>query len=386
MMRTWSGLSFSWAGPCCTQNAEKTASATFVFFKIAPIGWRTNHTGHRALLSLRSHGRVRHVSPAGTYAVKSDAAPSAPSQRLAAARLERFTADALLAVGLPAKDAATCAKLMVRADLQGADGHGIFRLPQYVRRIRGGAVNVKPKVRVAREAAGMALVDGDNGMGHVVMSFAAKTAIEKAKTAGTAWGGIDLLLSTNPIAVAAPGNEGPIVLDMATTVAAYGKVKTAVQRGETLPEGWMIDHQGRPLTDPKRAHEGLLVPIGGYKGYGLALVFGLLAGTLNGAAMGSETVDFNADDVTPTNTGHAIVAISIAAFGEVDEFKRRVDKLAREIRRSRPMPGVARIWLPGEQSRAKLEERSKLGIPIPEPLRAGLDKLARELKIKALGT
>src|SRR6266853_925175 len=333
MMRTWSGLSFSWAGLCCTQNAEKTASATFVFFKIAPIGWRTNHTGHRALLSLRSHGRVRHVSPAGTYAVKSDAAPSALSQRLAAARLERFTADALLAVGLPAKDAATRAKLMVRA---------------------------------AREAAGMALVDGDNGMGHVVMSFAAKTAIEQAKTAGAAWvgvtrsnhagpaslyaamplehdmvglylavgnanhmapwGGIDLLLSTNPIAVAAPGNETTIVLDMATTVAAYGKVKTAVQRGETLPEGWMIDHQGRPLTDPKRADQGLLVPIGGYKGY----------------------------------------------------------KLAREIRRSRPMPGVARIWLPGEQSRAKLEERSKLGIPIPEPLRAGLDKLARELKIKAL--
>jgi len=181
-----------------------------------------------------------------------------------------------------------------------------------------------------------------------------------------------------------PGNEGPVVLDMATSVAAYGKVKTAAQLGRTMPEGWMIDHQGRPLTDPKRAGEGMLVPIGGYKGYGLALVFGLLAGTLNGAAMGSETVDFNADDVTPTNTGHAIVAISIAAFGEVDEFKRRVDRLAREIRSSRPMPGVARIWLPGEQSRAKFEERSRLGVPIPAPLRASLDKLAGELKIAAL--
>src|SRR5216683_4322192 len=209
--------------------------------------------------------------PPERTAVKSDTAPSSPLKRLPANRLERFTADALLAVGLPAKDAATCAKLMVRADLQGADGHGIFRLPQYVRRIRGGAVNVRPKVRVAREAAGMALVDGDNGMGHVVMSFAAKTAIEKARTAGTAWvgvrnsnhagpaslyaamplehdmaglyfavgnanhmapwGGIDLLLSTNPIAVAVPGHEGPIVLDMATSVAAYRKVNTAAQRG-----------------------------------------------------------------------------------------------------------------------------------------------------------
>ena len=351
-------------------------------------------------------------------------AAEAATRRIAAGRLQSFTSAVLGAVGLPAQDADICARLMVRADLFGADGHGVFRLPQYVRRIQGGAVNACPRVRIEREAAGMALVDGDNGMGHVVMSFAAKTAIEKAKTAGAAWvgvnrsnhagpaslyaampleedmiglylavgnanhmapwGGVDLLLSTNPIAVAVPGSEGPIVLDMATSVAAYGKVKTAGQRGETLPEGWMIDHQGRPLTDPKRAEGGLLVPIGGYKGYGLALVIGLLAGSLNAAAMGSETIDFNADDTTPTNTGHAIVAISIAAFGEVSDFKRRVDKLVREIRRSKRMPGVDRVWLPGEQSRAKLEERSQLGIPIPEALRAGLDKLAAELKIKAL--
>jgi LDH2 family malate/lactate/ureidoglycolate dehydrogenase len=342
-----------------------------------------------------------------------------------AARLRRFAAEAFFAVGLPRKDAATCAELMVRADLQGADGHGMFRLPQYLRRIRGGAVNVKPRVRVAREAAGMALVDGDNGMGHVVMSFAARTAIRKARSAGAAWvgvrnsnhagpaslyaamplahdmvglylavgnanhmapwGGIDLLLSTNPIAIAVPGhNEGPLVLDMATTVAAYGKVKTAAQRGETMPEGWMIDHAGRPLTDPKRSSEGLLVPIGGYKGYGLALMFGLLAGTLNGAAVGSETVDFNADDTTATNTGHAIVALAISRFGKVAEFKRRVDKLARELRGSRRMPGVERIFLPGEQSRAKFAERSRLGVPIPEALRAGLAKVADELGIAAL--
>ena len=124
--------------------------------------------------------------PPEPAAVNSDAAPPPPSQRLPANRLKRFIADALVAVGLPARDAATCAELIVRADLQGADGHGIFRLPQYVRRIKGGAVNVKPKVKVAREAAGMALVDGDNGMGHVVMSFAAKTAIEVAISATAA--------------------------------------------------------------------------------------------------------------------------------------------------------------------------------------------------------
>ena len=348
-----------------------------------------------------------------------------PNPRVPAKRLARFVADAFAAVGLPRKDAATCAELMVRADLHGADGHGIFRLPQYVRRIKGGAVNVKAKPRVAREAPGMALVDGDNGMGHVVMSFAARTAIRKAKSAGAAWvgvknsnhagpaslyaamplehdmiglylavgnanhmapwGGIDLLLSTNPIAIAVPGTkEGPVVLDMATTVAAYGKVKTAAQRGETMPDGWMIDHFGKSLTDPRRASEGLLVPIGGYKGYGLALMFGLLAGTLNGAAMGSETVDFNADDTSPTNTGHALVALSIARFGKVAEFKRRVDGIVRELRGSRKMPGVERILVPGEQSREKFRERSKLGVPLPEALHASLAKLASELNIAPL--
>lgn len=347
-------------------------------------------------------------------------------QRLSPERLRRFIADAFLKVGLPDEHARTCAELMVRADLLGADGHGVFRLPQYVRRIRGGAVNVRPEVRVAREAAGMALIDGDNGMGHVVMSFAARTAIDKARATGVAWvgvnhsnhagpaslyaamplehdmiglyfavgnanhmapwGGIDLLLSTNPIAVAVPAlEEKPVVLDMATTVAAYGKVKTAAQLGRAMPEGWMIDHHGKPLTDPKRAAEGLLLPIGGYKGYGLALMIGLLAGTLNGAAMGSDTIDFNADDTSPTHTGHAIVAISLAAFGDVAAFKRRVDKLVRELRGARKMPGVERIWLPGEQSRMKFGERSRLGIPLPAPLLEGLNRLAAELKIPGLG-
>jgi LDH2 family malate/lactate/ureidoglycolate dehydrogenase len=336
-------------------------------------------------------------------------------------RLQAFTSRALLEVGLPEADAETCARLMVRADLFGADGHGVFRLPQYVRRIRAGGVNVRARPRIEREAAGMALVDGDNGMGHVVMSYAAQKAIEKAKTAGAAWvgvrasnhagpaflyasmplehdmigvylavgnanhmapwGGIDMLLSTNPIAIAVPGSEAPIVLDMATTVAAYGKVKTRAQRGEAMPEGWMIDHAGKPLTDPKRAGEGLLLPIGGYKGYGLSLMFGLLAGTLNRAALGSQTIDFNADDTSVTNTGHAILALSIAAFGEVAAFKREVDRVAAELRASRLLPGVERIWLPGEQSRRKFAERSREGIPVPAALAESLARLAADLGI-----
>jgi hypothetical protein len=175
--------------------------------------------------------------------------------------------------------------------------------------------------------------------------------------------------AVSPSNVAVPAeDEPPIVLDMATTVAAYGKVKVKAQRGEQMPEGWMIDRQGQPLTDPKRADDGFLLPIGGYKGYGLALMFGLLAGTLNGAAMGRDVVDFNKDDVTPTNTGHAIVAISLAAFGDVPAFKQRVDELVRDLRASKRLPGVDAIRLPGEGSHAARAERTRLGIPLPPAL------------------
>jgi LDH2 family malate/lactate/ureidoglycolate dehydrogenase len=347
------------------------------------------------------------------------------SARVMPAELEAFIARAFETVAIPPADARAIAELMVRADVQGSEGHGVFRLPQYIRRIKGGAVNVRPDIRVVRESAGMALVDGDNGMGHLVMRFATARAIEKARQAGIAWvgvkwsnhagpaslyagmpaehgmiglylavgnanhlpawGGIDMLLSTNPIAVAVPAGEEPaVVLDMATTVAAYGKVKTKAQRGETMPEGWMMDRQGKPLTDPQRANEGFLLPIGGYKGYGLALIFGLLAGTLNGAAMGRDVVDFNADDTTPTNTGHSIVAIDVEAFQPLAEFRTSVDALIRDLRRSQRLPGVSAIRLPGDGSRAAREERAKNGIPLPPALHDSLNTLARELKIPPL--
>jgi len=351
--------------------------------------------------------------------------PSTGVRSYATPQLEAFIARALGAVGLPPSDAAEVARLMVRADLRGADGHGIFRLPQYVRRIRAGAVNVRPRIGVASETEAMALVDGDNGMGHLVMGFATRLAMDKAARqavswvgvrrsnhAGPAalyammplerdmiglylavgnanhlppWGGIEMLLSTNPIAVAIPAaEEPPIVLDMATTVAAYGKVKTAAQRGEMIPEGWMLDTRGQPLTDPRRADEGFLLPIGGYKGYGLSLVFGLLAGTLNGAANGRDVVDFNKDDVTPTNTGHAIVALDVRRFAPTDAFKRSVDTLIRDIRCSKRLPGVERIRLPGEQSHVTFVERSKDGVPLNPALQAQLHRLAEDLGIAPL--
>jgi len=343
------------------------------------------------------------------------------------ARLRYFIASAFEGVGMPAADARTVASLMAEADLQGSDGHGVIRLPQYLKRIRSGGVNLQPQITVAREKAAMALLHGDNGMGHLVMKRAAEIAIEKARNAGVAWvgtqwsnhagpaslyarmmlphdmiglyfavgnanhlppwGGLEMLLSTNPIAAAIPAmEEPPIVLDMATTVAAYGKVKAKAARGEMMPEGWMIDREGRPLTDPRRANEGFLLPIGGYKGYGLALVVGLIAGTLNGAAMGRDVIDFNADAETPTNTGQAIVAIDPGAFGEVDDFKRAVDRVIRDLRSSERMPGVDRIRVPGERSHETILAQRRDGIVVPPSLMSALDRLAEQLEIPPLRT
>ena len=227
--------------------------------------------------------------------------------RISFAQLRQFITLAMTQLGLPEPDAAIVGRLMAEAELQGSDGHGVIRLLPYARRIRAGGLNLRPAIKVLQERPGMALLDGDNGMGHLVMQRAAEIAIEKARNCGIAWvgaqssnhagpaslyarmpmahdmiglyfavgnanhlppwGGLDMLLSTNPIAVAVPaGEEPPVVLDMATTVAAYGKVKAKAQRGEMMPEGWMMDRLGQPLLDPKRADEGFLLPIGGHKG------------------------------------------------------------------------------------------------------------------------
>src|ERR1043165_3617515 len=252
--------------------------------------------------------------------------------------------DALTAAGLPRADAAVCARLMGEADLTGADAHGVFRLPQYVRRLKAGGFNPQPDITVQRRAPATALIDGDNAMGHLVMSRAAETAIALARQTGVAWvgvrrsnpagpaglyaempaaagmigvyaavananhmavwGGADPLLGTNPLAIGVPSGAGPMVLDMATTVVSYGTVKSYALQGKPMEKGWMVNTAtGEDVIDARRAAEGLLLPIGGYKGSGLAVMLGLLSGPLNRAVFGRDVIDFNADDASETNTG-----------------------------------------------------------------------------------
>ncbi|MCZ7661149.1 MAG: Ldh family oxidoreductase [Xanthobacteraceae bacterium] len=195
------------------------------------------------------------------------------------------------------------------------------------------------------------------------------------------WGGAELLLGTNPLAVAIPAQEEPpIVLTWRRRSRPW---QVGSRRSGEDAAGWMIDRKGRTLTDPKRADEGFLLPIGGYKGYGLSLIIGLLAGTLNRAALGRDVVDFVKESARATNTGHAIVAMGrgLRARGGVQAQRRRGGAHAPQAER---LPGVERIRLPGEQSQATERARGTDGIPMPKPLRDSLDALAAELKIAPL--
>jgi LDH2 family malate/lactate/ureidoglycolate dehydrogenase len=333
--------------------------------------------------------------------------------------------DALAAAGLPPAHAAKVAELMTEADLTGADGHGIFRLPQYVRRLKAGGFNQRPQIQVTKTAPATAMVDGDNGLGHLVMSRAANEAIAIARENGVSWvgvrrsnhagpaglyaempvahgmiglyaavananhmavwGGTEHLLGTNPLAIGVPTGEGPMVLDMATTVVSYGTVKKYAMQGLQMPEGWFVNAKtGEPLTDAAKSSEGVLLPIGGYKGSGLAIMLGLLAGVLNGAAFGRDVVDFNADDKSETNTGHFMVAIEIARFTPLATFTAEVDRHMQDLRQTRRLPGVAVIRLPGERRRQCRKERERDGVPLADALVVQLDKLADELKVTRL--
>ena len=333
--------------------------------------------------------------------------------------------DAMIKVGVSKDDAARIAELMLEADLVGADAHGVFRLPQYVQRLKLRSTNPRPNITVNRSAPATALVDGDNGMGHLVVARAAETAIELARECGVAWvgcrmsghagaagvyaalplkadmvgiysavananhmplaGGAEPLLGTNPLAIAIPaGEEPPIVLDIATSIVSYGTIKNHRLQNKPLRNDWMIDPKtGAAVVDPHKSMEALLLPMAGYKGAGLALTLGLLAGTLNGALFGRDCVDFNAEPDKVTNTGQFVVALDPGRFQPLAQFKAEVDRHIRAMRDTKPLPGHT-VRLPGEQRAKRRTDRLHNGLPLAPELLAQLDKLAGDLSIKPL--
>ncbi len=348
----------------------------------------------------------------------------ADSPAVAVDALRDFVAHALTTCGVPEPDAGKVAGLMVDADIYGYDTHGVFRLRQYLARLRDGGCNPTARVSIAHETVATAVIDGDNGLGHLAMAAARDLAIKKARTAGIGWvgvrrgnhagplalyvrpqaeagllgmaaavgsanhvppyGGMDLLIGTNPIAFSAPATgPDPFVFDMATTVAAMGKIKTLLQQGKDMPEGWMVGRDGTPLTDPAKSSDGFLLPIGGPKGFGLSVAIGLMAGVLNGAAFGSKVVDFTKDTTSPTNTGQFVVALDPAAFGIGDGFAEEAARVFSEMRASAPLPGHDRVRLPGDGKSAAAEARRENGLTLNPALRRDLNALAADCGLDA---
>jgi L-2-hydroxycarboxylate dehydrogenase (NAD+) len=336
-------------------------------------------------------------------------------------RLVGFAREVLIAVDVVPEHAETTARRLLEADLRGRAGHGLIRLPQYVPRIEAGGINLRPEIRPVRESPVSALIDGDNGLGQVIMTQAVGTAVTKAMASGLAWvgtvrsnhagaagvyttmalehdliavylavasanvmppwGGTERLLGTNPISIAIPtGSEmPPFVLDIATTVTSHGTIKVLAQRGDQMPEGWVIDQEGKSILDPHRADEGFLMPIGGYKGSGLNMAIGLLSGVLNGAAFGSEVIDHRAVPGQAANVGQSIVMLRPDLFRDLDDFKVAMDQHLVRLRAA-GAPGDVRI--PGESAAAAQAEMMASGIPVGEVLVGQLRDLGARFGVR----
>ncbi|MBM3977673.1 MAG: Ldh family oxidoreductase [Planctomycetes bacterium] len=345
------------------------------------------------------------------------------------ARLHEFSTRVFEHYGVPSADASTAAGVLAAADLRGIDSHGVARLHTYVDMLELGRINPRPKLRILRESASTATVDGDNGLGLVVGPRANAIAHDKAAQAGSGWVsvcntnhygvagwyamqglerghigwamtnstklvaplfGAERMLGTNPIAIAFPGGaEPPIVVDLATCAAAYGKVEIARRHGQPIPAGWAIDRAGRVTTDPQAMIDGgALLPLGserelgGHKGYALALSVDILCAVLSGANWGPFTPPFALRQEQPKRSvgkgiGHFFGALRVDAFLDPAEFRAQMDDLVRTFRASKPAPGASGVLLPGDPEREAEEVRSRLGIPLVGPVVDDLRDVSR---------
>jgi LDH2 family malate/lactate/ureidoglycolate dehydrogenase len=350
--------------------------------------------------------------------------------RFDAQALRELATAAFESAGMTTADAALTADTLVAADLRGVMSHGMVRLPVYVRNLRDGSVSPTAQPVVISDSPSTALFDGQNAMGQVVGVRAMDLAIEKARASGVAsvgarhsnhfgtcayyalraaqqnmigiattngaaamapWGAIEPLVGNNPLAIAAPAGPSPIVLDMAMTVVARGKIRLAQLRGEPLPTGWGFDKLGHPSQDPGEVLNGSLAPVGGYKGYGLAVVVDLLTAVLTGAALSPEleNMGFTAGAGGPTlargpeppgqGTGHWFLALDIAAFLPLDEFERRAAGYAALLHAAPRAEGTSAIYLPGEPELATERDRLAHGIPYEESVIEELRALAADV-------
>ncbi len=322
--------------------------------------------------------------------------------------------------GVPEEDARTAAEVLSASDLRGIESHGVARLHTYFDMLTLGRINPKPEVKIIRESASTATVDGDNGLGLVVGPKANQIAMEKADAAGTGWVSVsntnhygiagyyvlkalerdqigwsmtnttklvaplwggERMLGTNPIAIAFPGkNNPPIVIDLATSACAYGKVEMARRREEPVPKGWVINSAGEHSEVPQEMVDGgALLPLGsfremgGHKGYCLAMMVDVLCTVLSGANWGPWAPPFALRQEIPARSvgkgiGHFFGAMKIEAFIDLDEFKNQIDDLIETFRQTKPQPGTPGVVIPGDPEREAYEDRIQNGIPLIMPV------------------
>jgi len=346
---------------------------------------------------------------------------------LTAEELTILAKEILEAAGATKEDARIVTGSLIRANLAGVDSHGVLRLPSYVQGLRNGAIKSGVKNEIVKETPSSLRINGNWGFGQVICSDAMSRVISKAKGSGIAaagvfncnhigrladytqmaiednmigfiavnsdpcvapYGGRKIVLSTNPLSYGIPaGQEKPIIVDFATSVAAEGKVQAALAKGQQLPPGWIVDSKGRPSTNPADLYEpplppiqaklaGALLPAGGYKGYGLGLVIEILAGALTGSGCSEEVT-------SGLTNGVFMQVLNIDKFVPLQAFKERVDNLIHVIRNSPKAEGFEEILIPGEPEFREHQRREKAGIPIPERGWATLQDLCKQYGLES---
>jgi len=347
--------------------------------------------------------------------------------------LEKFMVEVFEGLGIQREDALVCAEVLIAADKRGIDSHGINRCkPIYYDRIKAGILDPVTRFEIVKETGTTAVVDGHNGMGHVIAKRCMAMAIEKAREQGlgmvvarnsTHYGiagyyalmaveagmigvtgtnarpsiaptfGVENMLGTNPMTFGIPTDEGfPFLLDCATSVSQRGKIEFYDREGKDIPEGWVIDREGKTRTDTHRILEDLvsgkaaLVPVGGigeetggYKGYGYATVVEILSSALQAGNFMKALVGMRDGRKAPIELGHFFLAVNIEAFIDLEEFKRNTGNILRQLRGSEKAPGAERIYTAGEKEHEAWAQRSEQGIPIPSGVMKDMTAMRDEL-------
>jgi ureidoglycolate dehydrogenase (NAD+) len=321
-------------------------------------------------------------------------------------------------VGMSKEHATVVTDSLIAADLRGVGSHGVLRLPIYIKRMRMGLINVSPRMTLERTAAATARLDGDDGPGQVVVLRAMEEAVALARQSGVGlcvahnsnhfgiaaqptryatghgmvgicmtnseadvvpFGGRTPWLGTNPLAVSVPTQSDPITLDMATSVVAMGKVFLAAAEKRPIPEGWAVDANGEPVTDPSKARA--VLPFGGPKGYGLGVIVEALSALLSGTGYGTDVNRMYDDFDGPQRLGHLVAAIDVARFVDPEEFALKATEFVSSITSVAPAEGHERVMVPGEPEAAMARQRQAEGIPLDESVIGELVTLAEELRV-----